>query len=445
MPSEAPVIVIFGITGDLSKRYLLPSLYHLMSQDILPADTKIIGTSRRPLTTEDLLSTVELCVLEADKVCDPEGLKKVEKALSTYQLDPSAEEEFEKFKTKLDGMDKGGKRPRLFYMSVPAEAYSQIVKMLGRSGLNDNRSRLMLEKPFGYDLNSAEKLIKLVGKVFNEDQIYRIDHYLAKEGSQNLLAFRFNNALFEKLWNGDNIRRIEVRATESIGIEGRTNFYEQTGALKDFAQNHLMQLMAITMMDLPAKLDSQHIHKAKQAFLEQMLPADPAKTVRGQYKGYRREVGNPESKVETYVRLSLEHDSERWRGTDIILETGKALARKNAEIVVDFKPEGHTDNKLVFHIQPEEGISLGVGVKELGFKDRTEKASLDFSYANESRQPVEAYERVLMDAVRGDQSLFASDQEVLESWRIVQPLIDAWGESSEPPQLYDIGSGGPAT
>jgi glucose-6-phosphate 1-dehydrogenase len=441
-----PVIIIFGITGDLSKRKLLPALYHLFRQELLPEDTKIIGISRRALTAEELLSTVELCVLEKDNVCDPVGLKRVQKAIQTHQLNPEAPEDYQKLSELLDSFDGAAKRTRLFYMSIPASAYPPIIKNLAAAELNEERNRLLLEKPFGYNLASAEKLITLLSKDFQESQIYRIDHYLAKETAQNLLAFRLHNPIFIPLWSCEHIQRVHIRATETIDIEGRKGFYEQTGALRDFIQSHLMQLLSITMMDVPADMSSQAIHIAKQSFLEQLMPADPAQAVRGQYDGYRQEVDNPDSTVETYASLHLKHSAERWQDTDILLETGKAMDQKTTDITIEFKtPHERRRNSLIFRIQPGEGISLDLVAKEPGFTDRMHHAALDFRYREtfKDRQHIDAYERVLMDAIRGDQALFASDREVLATWRVLQPVLDAWESSGKGLLTYEAGSSGP--
>ncbi len=446
--TDPPAIVIFGVTGNLSKRKLLPALYHLFRQGLLPEDTRIVGISRRPLTAEQLLDTVELCVLEKDNVCDPEGLKRVKAALQTLQLDPEKTEDFRKLRETLDGFDGHTRHSRLFYMSIPASAYPPIIGNLASSGLNEPLNRLLLEKPFGYSADSASGLIELLSSDFEEEQIYRIDHYLAKETAQNLLAFRMHNPIFLPLWNGEHIRHVHIRAAETIGIEGRAAFYEQTGALRDFIQSHLMQLLSITMMDVPADMSSQAIHEAKQRFLEGLEPADPSLAVRGQYEGYRQEVGKADSHTETYARLNLRHGSERWRGTGITLETGKALDRKSTEINVEFNtPHERRRNSLTFRIQPDEGISLDLVVKEPGFADRMQHAALDFRYHDtfRDRQHIDAYERVLMDAIRGDRSLFASDREVLSTWRVLQPVLDAWGASGKGLLSYDTGSKGPAT
>ncbi len=444
--THGPVIVVFGITGDLSKRKLLPALYHLLKQSELPEDTKIVGISRRPLSIEDVLNTVETCVLERDKTCDPVGLEKVRAALRTHQLDPDNIDDYHSLKQLLDSFDNDGPRERLFYMSIPAQAFKPLVKRFAEVGLNGPQSRLLLEKPFGYDVASASELVQIVNQDFKPTQIYRIDHYLAKETAQNLLAFRLHNPIFSPIWSAAHIQRVRITALETIGIEGRASFYEQTGALRDLIQSHLMQLLSITLMDLPTDMSSQAIHLSKQHFMEQLRPVDPADAVRGQYEGYREEVGNPDSTIETFARISLSHSAERWQGTEIILETGKGLAEKKTEITIEFKnPHERRRNNLTFYIQPNEGIGLDLVVKEPGFANRMHHTSLGFRYEDTFKDTphVDAYERVLMDAVRGDQALFASDREVMATWQVLQPVLDAWHDSDIGLQYYDLGSSGP--
>lgn len=441
----SPVLIIFGITGDLSKRKLLPALYHILSQDLLPTDTKIIGVSRHAIDIDELLSKVELCVLENDKTCDPEGIKKIRDALEGFELQPTSSDDFKRLRARLDELDSSPDdlRERLFYMSIPPNAYAPIVEQLGASNLNDKRTRILLEKPFGYDVTSADELIKRVDANFSEDQVYRIDHYLAKETAQNLLTFRSYNPLFSALWNADHIERVEVRATEQIGIEGRAEFYEQTGALRDLIQSHLLQLLAITLMDLPADMTSSEIHRSKQYFLEQLLPANPLQAIRGQYETYQTEVQNDNSCVETYAKVHLRHGAERWQGVDLVLETGKALAEKETAITVFFKTtHDHSSNNLRFHIQPNEGISLDLIIKEPGLENLTRHTQLKLDYHTifGDNQSVDAYERVLMDAVRADQSLFASDSEVVATWRVLQPLLDAWVGNAQGLRRYDTGT-----
>lgn len=442
-PAVGPVIVVFGITGDLSKRKLLPALYHLLSQDLLPANTKLVGTSRHPLDSQEFLKTVELCVLEKDNVCDPAGLKKVESALTTLQLDPDKADDYRQLAQLLQDFDQPHQRQRLFYLSVPASAYPPIVQHLAAACLNQEHDRLLLEKPFGQDVDSAQNLIGLLGEHFDESQTYRIDHYLAKETAQNVLAFRLHNPIFNALWDGQYIQRVHIRALEKLGVEGRAGFYEQTGALRDIIQSHLLQLLAITLMEMPADMDSDAIHHSKAYFLEQLIPADPAQAERAQYEGYREEVKHPNSTTETYAQLHLRHDSERWRDTDIILETGKAMTEKTTDITIEFKtPHERRRNSLTFQIQPNEGISLDLVVKEPGLENRMRHAELDFRYEQTFGEAanIDAYERVLMDALRGDQSLFASDREVLATWRVLQPVLSAWQDNAHGLKTYHPGS-----
>ena len=440
---QAPVIVVFGITGDLSRRKLLPALYHLMRHDVLPKDTVILGISRKKLTVDDLLEKVELCVLEKDKICDPEGLSKVKNALQSFQLNPNNPEDFENLKKLLDSFDKDHQKHRLIYMSTPSDAYSLIVKRLGVHQINDHRTKLLLEKPFGHDLASAKDLIKTIEQGFKEEQIYRIDHYLAKETAQNLLAFRMHNPIFQSLWDSQHIHQISIKAFEEIGIEGRADFYEKTGALRDLIQSHLLQLLCITLMDTPEKLDSQNIHKAKQDFLEKLQPADPNKAVRAQYDSYKKEVNNPDSFVETYAKVELHHSSERWQNTKITLETGKGLKEKITEIIIEFDtPHEKMRNKLIFQLQPNEGIHLDLAIKEPGFETLMEHAELYFEYQDsfKNKISVDAYERVLVDALQNDQSLFASDQEVLETWKILEPVLKKWQINEDGLIVYKKGS-----
>lgn len=442
-----PVIIVFGITGDLSKRKLLPALYHLLSEGDLPTDTKIIGVSRRELSAEQLLDTVELCVLDKDNVCDPVGLQRVKQSLQTIKVDPENPADFVALQQLVDSFPHADKRQRLIYLSIPTSAYPPLLSNLAESGFNNPQTRLLIEKPFGRDITSAQSLIDLLNQDFNEKQIYRIDHYLAKETAQNLITFRLHNPIFDTLWNQDHIKRVTVRAYEQIGIEGRGNFYEQTGALRDLIQSHLMQLLAITMMDLPGEsMESDAIHLSKEHFLEQLLPADPVKAARAQYDGYREEAGNPTSTIETFARLQLTHSAERWQDTEIMLETGKGLHKKTTDITIEFKtPHERRRNNLVFQIQPDEGIGLDLIVKEPGLENRTGHAKLDFRYSDTFKDTpnVDAYERVLMDALRGDQALFASDREVLATWNVLQPVLDAWQDNDHNLHRYKLGVADP--
>ena len=347
----APVLVVFGITGDLAKKKLLPAIYRLLKDDLLPKETVILGLTRQNLGSKDILTNTEICINEADGICDPKAMKKLKDRLQILQIDISKLGEFKKLKTALDQIDKnsGQKLNHLYYMSVPPNVTENIVGELGKHGLNKANSRLLIEKPFGFDYKSAKKLIKVISKFFNEDQIFRIDHYLAKETVQNILIFRYNN-IFEKVWNGANISEVIITANEKLDIEGRKVFYEETGALRDLIQSHLLMLLAVTILDLPDKMTSQKLHRAKLKALESISPVTHSdikkNAIRGQYEGYREEVENPNSHIDTFAALKLNVSTKRWHKVNFILRTGKALNEKLTTVEVKFKPnqEGLQNN-----------------------------------------------------------------------------------------------------
>jgi glucose-6-phosphate 1-dehydrogenase len=440
---NSPAIVIFGITGDLSRKKLLPALYDLFKEDILDSETRILGTSRRSLDKQDLLSSVELDVLSDDQASDPAVVEKMNQALNLIQVDPENDDDYEKLKQALDKLDDHHRRLRLFYMSIPSSAYEPIVERLASHGLNDERSRLMLEKPFGHDLNSAEASIKFAHNAFNEEQIYRIDHYLAKEMSQNIIQFRMFNPSFNTLWNANFIKSVHIKQFETIGIEGRADFYEQTGALKDVVQNHLMQLLAITLMNVPTEYSSDAIHKSKQDFFSSLNPANPSEAKRAQYDTYKSEVNNPDSSTETYARIKLTSNLDAWQGTEFILEHGKAMSESIASVTVEFKSsEANEPNNLVFQIQPNDGIILDLRVKRPGLDNQVGSTSLDFRYrdAFKNFKSYDAYEKVIVDAINGNQSLFAADKEVLTSWEVLQPILETWAGNSDGLTSYTVNS-----
>lgn len=453
---DPAIFIIFGITGDLSRRKVLPALYHLFKDNLMPEQVEIVGTSRRELSADDLLRDVELCVLENDNVCDPAVMKVFRDHLRMVKVDPDTAEDYQQLKQTLDQIenDHGVCMNRLFYLSIPPQVYGSVVRQLGENGLNEScqhgtaTSRLLVEKPFGHDLKSAEELIAATDHYFPENQVFRIDHYLAKETAQNILAFRAHNPVFAAAWNNQQIERVEVIAAEQIDIEGRAGFYDAVGALRDLIQSHLMQLLALATMDVPADInDSSAIHAAKLALLASIAPIDMSRSDRpvrrAQYEGYRDEVNNPDSATETFAQIRLSSNADRWQGVPFMLTTGKALAQKLTHIVVTFKGNDETgNNKLTFRLQPNEGIDLELTVKKPGFATAYEPAAMDFSYQNhfdEHGHP-DAYERVLTDAVRGDHSLFATSQEVLASWRILQPLLDTWSQDASDLTFYPKGS-----
>lgn len=455
---EPTIFIVFGITGNLAQHKLLPALYHLVKDDLLHEHTEIIGVSRRATTIDALLDKVELCVIEEDNICDPEALKKFRHKLHMIQLDPVKGEDYDALLKELNKVEEahGMCMNRLFYLSIPPQVYDPVIHNLGAHHLqkgcphNQAVSRLLVEKPFGYDLVSATELIKNTERYFTEEQVFRIDHYLAKETVQNILVFRQQNPIFTELWNGQHIRAIDLRLDEQVGVDGRTEFYDNIGALRDMVQSHLMQLMSLVTMDIPHDINSSAaLHKAKHKLLEDVLPVDPTKTkiVRAQYKGYREEVENPHSRTETYTHVNLTIDNAAWRDVPITLATGKAMQSKKTIITITFKPSeaSKKSNKLTFRIQPNEGIDIELTIKRPAFENKLETVQMDFSYHgtfSEPRHP-DAYERVLVDAVKGDHGLFTTSQEVLAAWRILQPILDAWTKDSSDLQIYERGWSGP--
>lgn len=454
---EPAIFVIFGVTGNLAQKKLLPALYHLIKDDLLHEHTAIVGVSRQPLSPDELMNKVELCVLEQDNVCDPSVMAKFRDRLRMVQLDSSETADYGKLKTALDDIEDqhGMCMNRLFYLSIPPQVYKPVIENLGAHGLNagcqhrKGESRLLVEKPFGYDLASATELIDHTARYFAESQVFRIDHYLAKETAQNITVFRNRNPVFASTWNNQHVSAVDLVFAERIGVEGRVEFYDNVGALRDVVQNHLMQLLALVTMEPVVTTDSDDLHRAKRELLASVQSVDPnsVPVVRAQYRGYQEEVNNPGSTTETYVSLRLTIDNDRWRGVPITMTAGKALAEKRTAVAVTFVDgdQAHTMNRLTFRIQPNEGIDVALTVKRPGFEDKTEVATMDFSYAGtfgDSSHP-DAYERVLVDAVKGDHSLFATSDEVLEAWRILQPILDAWSQTADDMLTYEPGSDGP--
>jgi glucose-6-phosphate 1-dehydrogenase len=457
---QPAILTIFGITGDLSKRKVLPAIYHLIKQALLPEQFAIVGTSRREINVDELLKDVELCVLEQNNVCDPDAMRIFKDKLQMIQVDPVNGDDYAKLKSTLDEIEAQHNvcMTRLIYLSIPPQVYSSVIKQLGQNGLNKGcqhdgqaTSRLLVEKPFGYDYKSAEDLIATTNEHFSEDQVFRIDHFLAKETAQNILTFRRYNPLFSSIWNNEHISGIDIYAHEKLSIEGRADFYDHVGAMRDLIQSHLLQLLAITTMDLPTDLtDNDAIHENKQTLLELTKPpADDQISeivIRAQYDTYRTEVENDDSTTETFVSLPLHIDNDRWQDVPIRITTGKALGDKATAVVISFSH--HHDqptNKLTFRVQPNDGIDIDLQVKKPGYQQAMQTAKMDFSYQttfDETGHP-DAYERVLIDAVRGDHMLFATSAEVMASWRILQPVLNTWEKSSTDLKTYQSGSMGP--
>lgn len=452
------ILTIFGITGDLAKRKLMPALYFLANDNLLPPSFKIIGVTRRGTTRAAVIDNITAAVKLEGEVPNPTTIKRLEQAISIVKMDITDPAEYTRLKAGLDHIEDelGVCLNRLFYLAIPSQMFMPVVRELGTSQLNSgcqhgtSESRLMVEKPFGYDLASAQELIEVMSSSFKEEQVYRIDHYLAKETVQNILTFRFQNPLFEAEWDNQHISHITITAAETIGIEGRVVFYEQMGALRDLVQSHLLQLLSLVTMERPKDFSAEAIHQAKLNLLDSIPPraADTMdrETVRGQYEGYQREVNNPDSTVETFAALRLMIDNERWRGVPVVLQTGKKLAKKSTEINVIFEAHDGSGqhNYLTIRIQPKEGITLGIRVKKPGFDDNVQEAQMDFFYGSQLKAGhPDAYERVVVDVLRGDKTLFATKQEILSSWRIITPVLEAWSHNRVPLITYPAGSNGP--
>lgn len=422
METQKPtVLAIFGISGDLSRRKLLPALAEICRNSDIRTNLKILGLSRRAILAEEVL---------------PENAGSLAEQLQTLQLDYQDPTEFHKLQSHLQELDPS---QVIFYFAVPPEAVLPIVKQLGKAGLNTPQFKLLMEKPFGTDLPSAKRLIDEINENFKEEQVYRIDHYLAKEMAQNIAVFLGSNAIFRNIWDNRFIEKIEIVAEESIGIEHRIQFYEQTGALRDIVQSHLLQLTALTLMEpCPDVFDVSQMPVRRLAALKQ-LKADLDSVVKGQYDGYKSEVDNPKSATETFVSLKLESSDTKWQGVPIQLATGKQLKEKLTEIRVFFKKsQSAQTNLLRLRVQPKEGVELELWVKKPGYDQDLQMLPLDFVYRQHFNKLPEAYEQVIVDAIRGRANLFASSGEVLASWQVLQPLLDKWDKL--PLKIYKAGA-----
>jgi len=416
-------LLIFGITGDLSIRKLLPAVHRILATGEYD-DLEIIGVSRRGVDMRELLERSVGSAAQPDR-------------FSLFSMNLAQSEDYHRLKAFLNLKD--GEQ-LLAYLSVPPQAATQIVDFMGQAGLNTPNVKILFEKPFGVDLTSAKDVIARTARHYDESQLYRIDHYLAKEMAQNVAALRGGNALFSHLWNRDAIEKIDVVALEKIDIEGRGQFYEQTGALRDIVQGHLMQLLALTLMDIPPEFDWDELPAFRLAALSALKPADPSRAIRAQYEGYQDEAHNPGSVTETFVSVELFSTDGKWKDVPFRLTTGKALDKKTTEVRVHFKKAHDAQsNCLTFRIQPDEGVEIELFTKKPGYERDFERRKLAFTYPEAAALP-DAYEQVLVDAIRSRKSLFTTSDEVLASWRVLQPLLDRWEMSGEAPKAYPKGS-----
>lgn len=461
-------LVLFGGTGDLALRKLLPALYRRSLAGQLTADSRIVGVARSELANEEYLAQVETsCRSHLGDEFDAKSWGQFAKQLSYFKVDAHEAEDFVPLREFLKGREAN---VRAFFLSTAPDLFAPICEGLSRHSLVTPASRVVLEKPLGHDCKSSALINERVGSIFTEQQIFRIDHYLGKETVQNLLALRFGNMLFEPLWKRGRIQHVQITVAEDLGVERRAGFYDQTGALRDMVQNHLLQLLCIIAMEPPATSDPDAMRDEKLKVLHSLRPLTGrevlAKTVRGQYKsgasngapvvGYLHEKDVPASSTtETFVALKVEIDSWRWAGVPFYLRTGKRLQEKLSEIAITFedvphsiyeRPDAaHALNRLVIQLQPEENITLRVLAKSPGEGMRLKPVSLglDFSETFKTRM-LDAYERLLTDVVKGNLTLFMRRDELEAAWKWIDPIREAWTQYDETPKAYTAGSWGPA-
>ncbi len=468
------VLVIFGATGDLTMRKLVPSLMGLSKDGLLPAGFAVVGFARRPWTDASLRDVLAEGVKKFGRSETDEHFEQHRDAFSYHQSDFNDYSGYESLKAKLDQIDAihGTAGNRIFYLATPPSAYSNILKNLAKSGLSkegDGKfARVIIEKPFGRDLDSASALNSQVNHAFHERQVFRIDHYLGKETVQNILALRFANGIFEPLWNEKFVDHVQITVAESIGVGSRGGYFEESGVIRDMIQNHLMQVMTLVAMEPPAAMTADAVRDEKVKVLKAIRTFAPAQveadTVRAQYtagsfggqdvNGYKQEEGVPQDSVtETFAAVKLQIDNWRWSRTPFFLRSAKRLPRRVSEVAIQFKQPPHMlysgeqsaqPNILLLHIQPDEGVALRFGAKVPGPDMRIRDVRMDFRYGTAfGGESADAYERLLLDAILGDGTLFARADEVEEAWRIVDSIIKGWKQSSKPPEDYVSGTWGP--
>jgi len=457
-------IVIFGASGDLTYKKLIPALYSLYQQKMMPQQFRVLGIGRSLLSDDGFRSKMKegIRIYSEKYHLNEETIHAFSENLFYFAMDPEMEHDYTKLKATLDNFEREitTKGNCLFYLSMPPSKFSVVANNLGKVGLNiENKGykRVVVEKPFGYDFASGLELNRHLHQAFNESQIYRIDHYLGKETVQNILVMRFSNGIFEPLWNRNFVHHVEITSSESIGVEKRGGYYDNSGALRDMLQNHLLQVLGLVAMEPPSSMDSDAIRNETLKVLESLQPIKienvDKQVIRGQYvashirgemvKGYREEPQvHPDSRTETYVAVKLFIDNWRWGGVPFYIRTGKRLPTRVTEIVVHFKPTPHglfwtkgeeqNQNELIIRIQPDEGILLKFGLKLPGAGYKVKTVNMDFHYSEllDVHLP-SAYERLIYDAMLGDSTLYARADAVEAAWKFVAPIQKAWNENHD--------------
>ena len=466
---EATDLVLFGTQGDLARRKLLPALYQLEKAEQLHPDTRIIGVAKRELESESFRSQMQESIgsFVDEPLCD-DAMARLLNKLHYLSLDLTEQAAYQQLATM-----RGDRQvPLISYFAVPAAIYGDICAGLSAAGLIDAGSRVVLEKPIGHDLESSQQINDLVAEYFSERQIYRIDHYLGKETVLNLIDLRFANALFAAKWDNSTIDHVQISVAEEVGIEGRWGYFDQAGQMRDMLQNHLIQILTLVAMDPPVDLGADNIRDEKVKVLKALRPIDSTnvyeKTVRGQYTagfvqgrqvpGYLEEEGaNLNSTTESFVALRVDIDNWRWAGVPFYLRTGKRMTTKSSEVVIHFKNPPHNlfrstyrqlpPNKLTIRLQPDEGVEIQVLNKVPGLDEeqrlQTTKLDLSFNETFKEQRIADAYERLLLEVLRGNQALFVRRDEVEESWKWCDSILSAWHSTSQPLKNYPAGSAGP--
>ena len=462
---DSCIMVIFGASGDLTKRKLIPAIFDIARQGLLPHGFTIVGVARTPMTDDTFRDHVYQAIKEFGQFQQSEAVRweNFARGLRYISMDPSAEQQYGHLCEALLTIDneRGGNGNFLFYLATPPSLYTPVIHHLGACGLNKPRAsgnwvRIVIEKPFGVDLASARKLNADVLQAFNEDEVYRIDHYLGKETVQNLLVFRFANGIFEPIWNRNYIDHIQIAAAESVGVEGRGGYYEGAGAMRDMVQNHMLQLLALTAMEPPVLFDAHQVRNEKQKVFHAIRSVRPEEvhrySIRGQYgagtvggipvPGYKSEKGVfPTSATETYVALKFFIDNWRWAGVPFYIRSGKRLPKRVTEIAIQFKKTPHHlfshlpsdyigGNAIVIRVQPDEGISLKFSSKIPGSSIRMRPVTMDFRYGSSfGPHLADAYTRLILDCMLGDATLYARGDSVEAAWSLITPIHEGWNSN----------------